>query len=278
MSVEKTKQIERKFVEIGLLHPNPENPNVMSERQFNLLYDNIEKMGLTDPILVRPHPEHPGAYRIIGGQHRWEVAKMQGFTEVPVTIVDHADFDEDAEKFQIVRHNIIGGQMDAAKFAKLVEGLNEKYNEEVAAELFGFTDEAEFRKLINATAKSLPKELQKQFKDAAKEVKTIDDLAKLLNSLFSKYGDTLPHGYMFVDFGGAESVWLRMQTGQLKDFRTLAEKVRERGKGLDHLFAHLIRLMNTEGGEEILDAWAKDAPDVQVSDEAPYATLDFLDE
>lgn len=277
MSIEKTKNLGRSFVAIDLLHPNPRNPNVMSEKQFNLLADNIERMGITDPILVRPHPELEGHYRIIGGQHRWEVAKSLDFTEVPVTIVDDPDFDDDAEAFQIVRHNIISGQMDPAKFAKLVESLNEKYSHEVAAELFGFSDEAEFKKLINATAKSLPKELQKQFKDAAKELKSIDDLAKLLNDLFSKFGDTLPHGYMFVDFGGAESVWLRMQTGQLKDFRTLADKVRERGKAVDHLFAHLIKLMNTAGGESILNDWAETAPDVKVKDDAPYATLDFLD-
>lgn len=273
-AAEKTKEMGRQFVAIDLLHPNPLNPNEMSEKQFNLLSDNIEKMGITDPILVRPHPQKDGEFEIVGGEHRWEVAKLQGFAEVPVTLVELSD---DDMAFQTVRHNIIGGKMDPAKFVKLVESLNEKYSEGVTAELFGFADEAEFKKLINATAKSLPKEMQQQFKDAAKEIKTIDDLAKVLNTLFANFGDTLPQGYMVFDYGGYENIWLRLQTHQLKDFRTVADKVRAAGKGLDHLFAAVIKQLSSDEGEQYLASMLAELPDVKVKDDAPYATLDFLD-
>lgn len=273
----KTQALLRQFAPTASLHPNPLNPNEMSEKQFNLLSDNIEKMGITDPILVRPHPELPGQYRIIGGEHRWEVAKLHGIEEVPVTVIEDPDFDEDAEKFQIVRHNIIGGKMDPAKFVKLVESLNDKYSEGVTAELFGFQDEADFKKLLNATKKSLPKEMQAQFKEAAKEIKTIDDLAKVLNALFANYGDTLPHGYMIVDYGGYESVWLRLQSHQLKDFRTIAAKTREAGKGLDHLMAAVLKQLAGAEGEHYLASMLAELPELEVKDDAPYATLDFLD-
>ncbi|HEY0819790.1 MAG TPA: ParB/RepB/Spo0J family partition protein [Rhizobacter sp.] len=273
-AAEKTKEMGRQFVAIGLLHANPLNPNEMSEKQFNLLSDNIEKMGITDPILVRPHPSKAGEYEIVGGEHRWEVAKLQGFTEVPVTLVE---LNDDDMAFQTVRHNIIGGKMDPAKFVKLVESLNEKYSEGVTAELFGFADEAEFKKLINATAKSLPKEMQQQFKDAAKEIKTIDDLAKVLNTLFANYGDTLPQGYMVFDYGGYENIWLRLQTHQLKDFREVADKVRAAGKGVDHLMAAVLKQLASSEGEQYLASMLAELPDVKVKDDAPYATLDFLD-
>ena len=66
---------------------------------------------------------------------------------------------------------------------------------------FGFAEEAEFKRLIAQTAKMLPdKELQEKFKEAAQEIKTVDGLSKLLNEMFTKYGDTLPHGYMIFDY------------------------------------------------------------------------------
>lgn len=173
---EKTKALKRKMVPITKLFPNNTNPNVMSTAEFNLLYDNIEKMGITDPILVRVHPKIKGSFRIVGGEHRWEVAKLLDFVEVPVTIVDDPDFDDDQEKFQLVRHNIIHGKMSPKKFLKLYESLSKKYADDVVAESFGFVEEEDFKKIISQTAKGLPKEMQEEFKEAAKEIKTIDGL------------------------------------------------------------------------------------------------------
>lgn len=274
-----TDTLERKNVTIELLEANEYNPNEMSERQFNMLVDNMEKVGFTDPLLVRPHPDKPGKYRIVGGHHRWEVAKMLGYTEVPCTIITDPSFDDDKEKFQVVRHNIIKGRMSPAKFLKMYESLSAQYAEDVAAELFGFTDEDEFAKLIKATEKSLPKELQQQFKEAASELKTIDDLSKLLNGLFAQYGDTLPHGYMFLDFGGYESVWLRLQKNQLLNFREVADRVRTEGKALDHIMAGLLQLIakKDEMIEPMFAAILAAAPEVKIHADASYATLDFLD-
>ena len=102
MSLDKTQNLQRKDLPINDLEPNLNNPNEMSEQQFNMLYDNIERMGITDPILVRPLKEKKGKYRIIGGHHRWEVAKIFGYEEVPCTIVNDPNFDDDMEKFQMV--------------------------------------------------------------------------------------------------------------------------------------------------------------------------------
>lgn len=275
--MKKNESISRQMLAIELLVPNPHNPNEMSEKQFNLLYDNMEKMGFTDPILCRPHPEKEGFYRIIGGYHRWEVAKQLGYTEVPCTIITDPEFSEDEEKFQIVRHNIIGGKMDVAKFTKLVESLSGKYSNEVAAELFGFTSEEDFKKLVKSTVKSLPKEMQQEFKSAAKELKTIDELAKLLNHMFATYGDTLDHGYMIFEYGGYESIWLRQQTGQLKTFRAIASRVRDGKRSVDQVMTAVLQHLNSAEGEALLGKLIGDCPVVQVKEDAPYATLDFLD-
>jgi ParB-like nuclease domain len=191
---QKTDALIRKDIDICDLVANEKNPNSMSDAEFNLLFDNFEKTGLTDPILVRALPE--GKHRIVGGHHRVEVAKLHGFTKVPCTIITDPDFDEDQEKFQVVRMNMIRGKMTPEKFMKLYESLSGKYAEEVLKDAFGFAEDAEFKKMIKQIAKDLPPELQADFKKATKELKTINELSQVLNGLFTKYGSTLDYGYM----------------------------------------------------------------------------------
>lgn len=239
-AVAKTQALERVFLPVDKLEANELNPNEMSDSEFNMLVSNIEEMGITDPILVRPHPEKEGLYRIVGGKHRWEVAKLLDFKEIPCTVVTDETFSEDKEKFQIVRHNIIHGKMSPQKFMKLYNSLTNEYSADAAAEMFGFVDEEEFQKLINQTAKSLPIELQQEFKDAAKEIKTIDDLSKLLNSMFARYGDSLPYGYMVVDYGGKHSFWLRMGPSGFGDMTRLGNRCKKEKRTLDSVFEELI--------------------------------------
>ena len=121
---------------------NEANPNKMAAREFDLLIDNIERTGLTDPILVRParlaaavrecqqdrHPEgfRAGArprnelkFKIVGGHHRFDAAAYLGLEEVPVTVIMDDAFDEDQERFQLVRMNMIRGKLDPQAFFDL---------------------------------------------------------------------------------------------------------------------------------------------------------------
>jgi len=236
-----------------MIEANPNNPNEMTDAQFNMLYDNIEKMGVTDPLLCVAHPDKDcdieagtGWLRIVGGEHRWEVAKLVGLKEIPVTIVVSEDFDDEAQKFQLVRHNIIHGQMSPQKFVKLYESLSETYTNEVAADMFGFAEEEDFIKLVASTAKSLPKEMQEEFSEASKELKTIDDLTNLLNRMFNQYGDTLDYGYMILDYGGKESVWIRMSNPDKVIIKKIMKRCVSESKTVDSFMsALLIKVLQT---------------------------------
>ncbi|MCK5788850.1 MAG: ParB N-terminal domain-containing protein, partial [Chlamydiia bacterium] len=249
-AIEKTKNLKRKFVKINMLEANPDNPNEMTDAEFNMLYDNIGLVGLTDPIFCVPHPTKKKMYRIIGGEHRWEVAKLYNFEEVPITLVDDESFTQDQQKFQIVRHNIIHGSMSTKKFMDLYEGLSTQYTNEVAAEMFGFSEKEDFERLIKQTKTSLPKELQDSFDAAKGDLKTIDDLSLLLNRLFSQHGDNLPYGYMIFEFGGKDSVWLRMGTSDLNNFNVLAEICKENSVTLDGVVSELLQLI-AKGGDDV---------------------------
>lgn len=240
-AMEKTKSVERLFLKTDALIPNEMNPNEMTDAEFNMLADNMEKTGMTDPILVRPVGE--GKFRIIGGHHRWEIAKVMGFIEVPCTVITDPEFDEDQERFQVVRMNVIRGHLSPEKLMKMYEQMSSKYADAVMAEAFGFVDEAEFRKLVFQVKKSLPKDMQKDFQKASEELKTIDDLSKLLNSMFTKYGDTLPYGYMLLDFGGKESVWLRMSTQTKKAVLDIGIMCKTEKRTVDDIIGGVVRLL-----------------------------------
>ncbi len=91
-----------RIVDRNLLKPNDYNPNVVNERNLELLVQSILTNGWTMPIVVRPD------YTIIDGFHRWMVSgrepllsKLGG--KVPIVIVKHKDEAEDI--YGTITHN-----------------------------------------------------------------------------------------------------------------------------------------------------------------------------
>ena len=273
-AIEKTKNLIRKNVPLSLIDPQEHNPNEMTDAEFNMLYDNIEETGITDPFLLRQKPD--GRYSLIGGHHRWEVAKLLGFEEGPATIIDDPEFDADREKFQVVRMNVIRGRMSPDKFMKLYQSMGDKYSADVAAQLFGFVDEDQFNKLVKQMAKSVPSELKADFEKAAKEVKTIDGLSKLLNGLFTKYGDTLPYGYMLFDFGGKDSIWLRMGNETRKGLLKIGKRCVQESRTMDDVLGGLIRMAAEGQLEEALMQSIAASDPVKLSEGVEFPTKEGL--
>jgi hypothetical protein len=237
----KTQALERRDVPIEQLEKSGMNPNKMKSREFDLLVDNINQTGLTDPVLIRPIGKNK--YRIVGGHHRYDAAAYLGFTAVPCTIINDPDFDDDAEKFQLVRMNVIRGRMDPQKFFDLYQSVSEKYSDTILQDAFGFAEEAEFKKMIEQTAATISDPVMKEkFKEAAKEIKTIDGLSRLLNDLFTRYGDTLPYAFMVFDYGGQRSVWLQVSDKTIAAFDVIGEICREKSRTVDDVIGGLLQL------------------------------------
>lgn len=250
-SVEKTNTLQRIDLPVDILVGQDINPNKMNNREFNLLCDNMEKVGFVDPIFVRPIED--GKYRVIGGHHRLEAGKILGYEKVPCTVIEGADYDEDWEKYQVVRMNMIKGQIDPQNFLKLYESLGEKYEKDIMAENFGFSDDKEFNKLVNQMSKSVPKEMKADFKKAAKDVKTIEGLTKLLNQMFTEHGDELPHGYMIIDFGGVDSYWITLEQKDKKTFDNIVSKLTNGGKKIDSFMRLLLQEIDKGVYNDLLD-------------------------
>jgi ParB family chromosome partitioning protein len=69
---------------IDMISPNPDQPRTdLTEESLLELSDSIKKVGLLQPILVRPMGE---GYQIIAGERRWRASRHAGLERVPVRV------------------------------------------------------------------------------------------------------------------------------------------------------------------------------------------------
>jgi hypothetical protein len=265
----------------------------MGSREFDLLVDNMQQTGITDPILVRPVDlaatvalvkkvsvaefgkaalEKGLRFRIVGGHHRYDGAAFIGFFEVPCTVILDPDFDDDMETFQLVRMNAIRGKLDPQAFFDLYQKMSSIYADEVLQESFGFADEAEFKKLIAQTAKGIKDPVLKQkFKEAADEIKTIDELSALLNRLFTQYGDTLPYGFMAFEYGKQRSMWLRVDKKTMDALDVIGTFCIDHQRTVDDVIGGMVRMAAKGDLAEVLQKLVAGSPPVSVPTGFPVA-------
>ena len=146
-------ELEFRQVDIGLITPNPWNPNVMDPDMYAKAIESIHEFGFVDPVTVRRtlHErfevstiEQLGKnernwldavrYQIIDGEHRWKAAKDHGAcTRAPkgggwerhgglssLPVIDLGDVsEEDAQQLTIVL-NETRGTYDPKKMGSLL--------------------------------------------------------------------------------------------------------------------------------------------------------------
>lgn len=70
---------------VAALVPNPRQPRKhFDEGQLQELADSIAKVGVVQPIVVRPLDAE--RFEIIAGERRWRAAQMAGLLEVPIVV------------------------------------------------------------------------------------------------------------------------------------------------------------------------------------------------
>ncbi|MDR1945986.1 MAG: ParB N-terminal domain-containing protein [Desulfovibrio sp.] len=269
-SVQVSEDIKVIQLPVSVIKPNDWNPNELSDQMFSRLVDDMQKIGFLQPILVTPTED--GEYRIVDGEHRYQCAKLIDMEFIPCVVVD-GDFahDEEAQKIQTMRMNMIRGNVDKRKLQALVTDLVENRPLEEVSELMAYDDVDGLRALIEDARKDLPPELRKEFDKVKEEIKTTEDLSLVLNRLFTKYGSTVPYNYMILDFGGKEHMWVRLKD---RAMYKKVKKVAEICKGKKVTFSSA--LMSVLGGltPNYIDKHIKELEGV--TDEA--AEIDFSTE
>jgi ParB family chromosome partitioning protein len=104
---------------------NNYNPNEMVDSIYNHLKQEIQRVGFIDPVSVRKTKD--GRLEIIDGEHRWRAALELGMKEIPVIILD---MDESEARIQTINLNLIKGEFNPIKYAKLLTDLEIKYQED----------------------------------------------------------------------------------------------------------------------------------------------------
>lgn len=90
--------------------PNPSQPR-MGPKEDDELQRQIEaNEGLFEPLLVEPHPELPGKYRIIDGDRRWTNSRLlvdrgrEQYRQIPVEVTDRTLSEEERLRVWIYIH------------------------------------------------------------------------------------------------------------------------------------------------------------------------------
>lgn len=214
------------WLDVAQLHPNLENPNEQDDATFNDLVQSIQTDGWTVPVQVVEIATD--AYEIVSGEHRWRAAKVLQ-CKVPAIVLPAEQFDQDRRDWALVKDNMLKGKLNPEKFTRLYSKLVQKYDADVLKTLMGFTSEDAFRKVFRETKAGLSPEMQAALEESKEEIKTIDDLSRVLNKLFIEHGETLPSNMMVFSFGGRDVLWIRAEKELWKLVKGMADKVAEDG-------------------------------------------------
>jgi len=222
------------------------NPNEMGENEFNLLKEQIREVGFIDPPTVVEVENQKGNrfYRIIGGHHRVAAAKEVGLPKIPVDLLKGDRWkDEDLQKLQTVRMNVLHGKMNPEKMVALYNEMATKYGPAVT-KMLGYTSDQGIKKMIKAVsaelAKGLPPDLSAQFQEQAKEAKTVDDLEKIIQKLMQESGDSAKYGFVVFAWGGKEHIYVAMSDKTREAMKRIVRATRSKKVDINELIEEAV--------------------------------------
>ena len=107
-----------KEIDINKIKLNTYNPNEMEDDNLQHLKEEIQRIGLVQPIIVRPDGEE---FIVIDGEHRFKICQENKLKTIPCMI---ADVDENTAKTLTVNLNRIRGSNNYLKYANLLYELD----------------------------------------------------------------------------------------------------------------------------------------------------------
>jgi len=111
-------------IPLDKLLAHPLNANKMSEQTFKKLLRNIERTGLYEPIVVRPHPKTKDSFQIINGHHRAKALNILGQDTANCVVWD---VDDNEAAILLMTLNRLQGSDNLEKKIQLLNKLKEQY-------------------------------------------------------------------------------------------------------------------------------------------------------
>jgi ParB-like chromosome segregation protein Spo0J len=135
-------------VPIDELRPNPWNVNSVSPENEEKLIASIKRLGLYEPIKVRQVSDYSG-YEILGGEHRWRVAKRLGYFEIMIANLGFIS-DQTAKEITLADNSRYGTD-DVVELARLLEEMG---SADELSEFLPYTDH-DFKAIFSSVDISL---------------------------------------------------------------------------------------------------------------------------
>jgi ParB family chromosome partitioning protein len=141
----------RDSVDLYDVLPNEKQPRLGPKEDPELQRQIEANGGVFEPLLLEPHPDLPGKYRIIDGDRRWtnskvlvEVQKKEQYRKLPAEITDHTLTDEERLRVWIYIH-------------RQRKEWNTKEKEMVAYSLVNMVGRASTASILGITVRELDK-------------------------------------------------------------------------------------------------------------------------
>ncbi len=139
-------------IPITKLLAHPGNPNVMSDATFRKLVRNIERTGLYEPIVTRPHPKKKNCFEIINGHHRVKALEQLGRKEADCVVWD---VDDEQTKVLLATLNRLSGSDVVQKKIELLKELTKRMGTVELAKILPQTAK-QIDRLINLKLADVP--------------------------------------------------------------------------------------------------------------------------
>jgi len=251
---------------LGQIDVWEKNPNVMGPQAFQDLTDDIIQSGFDEPIGVFPsdkalyeekghdaYIEGGGRFQCWNGNHRLTVMKDLEATEIPGYV--SPDLDGADVAIQVVRRNLVRGDLDPVKFTEMVNEDLFGIDPEVLARQMGFDEAREFADLIDAAglmneepSKEGDKEPGESSSSSSRGGDVIDGLASMISQIMSRYGETAAQSYLCFVWKDKVHFLGAMDDKTKRQLDKLHEVMDETGENLNDVLTQMIE--ERLGGED----------------------------
>ena len=116
--------IDIRMLDLDDVENNSWNPNEMEAEFFEAITAEVKQNGMQQPILVRPHPQKPGKFEIVDGEHRWKSSKIGGKKRIAVVVVNYT---ESEAKVRTLAMNGLRGHNIPIRLARLLVDLHQEF-------------------------------------------------------------------------------------------------------------------------------------------------------
>jgi DNA modification methylase len=133
------------------------NPNRVKPALMARIRRSLQRFGVVEGLVARPHPQREGAFEILSGNHRLRLLRELGHEKAPVVVVD---LDDAQARLLAQTLNRTRGSDDPAAYARLLDEVLKEFSAHEVSEFLPESEasiEAVLRELAGETAAPEPR-------------------------------------------------------------------------------------------------------------------------